>query len=64
MGADALRGAGRRREVKVTLQVERHVVAVETDHKPADGAALFRILLAEVVRKMDQILSGEKGGTK
>lgn len=50
--------------MKVTLQVERHVVAVETDHKPADGSALFRILLAEVVKKMDQILGGKEGGAK
>lgn len=50
--------------MKVTLQVERHVVAVETDYKPADGLALFRILLAEIAKRMDQILSGEEGGKK
>ncbi len=46
--------------MKVTLQVERHVIAVETDYKPADGFALFRILLAEVAKRMDMILGGEK----
>ena len=50
--------------MKVTLQVESHVIAVETDYKPADGLALFRILLAEVAKRMDQILGGEKGGSK
>ena len=50
--------------MKVTLQVERHVIAVETDYKPIDGPALFRILLAEVAKRMDMIMSGEKGGAK
>ena len=50
--------------MKVTLQVERHVVAVETDYKPSSGFELFRILFAEVAKRMDNILSGEKGGAK
>lgn len=50
--------------MKVTLQVERHVVAVETDYKPADTRELFKILIAEVVKKMDYILCKEKGADK
>lgn len=54
--------------MKVTLQVERHVVAVETDYKPADTKALFTILIAEVVKKMEWVLDHSKeakeGGAK
>ena len=50
--------------MKVTLQVERHVVAVETDYKPADSLKLFNVLIAEAVKKMDFILCKEKGGVK
>lgn len=47
--------------MKVTLQVERHVVAVETDYKAADSRMLFNRLIEEVVKQMDLIL---KGGAK
>ena len=45
--------------MKVTLQVERHVVAVETDAKMEDSYGLFKILLDEVVKKMDWVLKGK-----
>jgi hypothetical protein len=53
------------------LQVERHVVAVETDYRPADQSKLFEILIAEAVKKMDLLLAlegrqklGREGGAK
>jgi len=45
--------------MKVTLQVERHVVAVETDYRPSDSKGLFDVLMAEVVKKMEWILDNE-----
>ena len=48
--------------MKVLLQVEKHVVAVETDYKPADTSKLFEILIVEVVKKMDLVLKQEGGG--
>ena len=54
--------------MKVTLQVERHVVAVETDYNTSDMKGLFTILLAEAVKKMDWVLDHSKeakeGGAK
>lgn len=47
--------------MKITLQVERHVVAVETDCKASDSYGLFKILLDEVVKKMDWVLKGQGG---
>lgn len=46
--------------MKVTLQVERHVVAVETDYMPSDRKGLFDVLMAEVVKKMEWILDNER----
>ena len=46
--------------MKITLQVERHVVAVETDYKASDGYGLFKILLDEAVKKMDWVLKGKE----
>ena len=51
--------------MKVALQVERHMVAVETDYKPADSKELFTILIAEAVKKMQWVLDHSteaKGG--
>ncbi len=45
--------------MKITLQVERHVVAVETDYRPNDTRALFDRLIIEVIRKMDFVLNKE-----
>jgi len=50
--------------MKVTLQVERHVVMIETDYKAADSQKLFNVLIAEAVKKMDFILCKEKGAEK
>lgn len=38
----------------VKLQVDRMLVAVETDYKPADGKPLFDILLEKAVEFMRQ----------
>lgn len=46
--------------MKVTLQVERHVVAVETDYRPSDSKGLFDVLMAEVVKKMEWVLDNER----
>ena len=46
--------------MKVTLQVERHVVAVETDYKPLDQKELFTVLLNEAVKKMEWVLDHSK----
>lgn len=54
--------------MKVTLQVERHIVAVETDYKTADMKGLFTTLMVEVVKKMEWVLDHSKeakeGGVK
>lgn len=46
--------------MKVTLQVERHVVAVETDYRTSDSKGLFDVLMAEVVKKMEWVLDNER----
>lgn len=48
--------------MRVTLQVERHVVSVETDYKPANTRELFNRLIDEVVKKMDLVLSEKSKG--
>ena len=54
--------------MKVTLQVERHVVSAETDYKTVDMKELFTILMADVVKKMEWVLDHSKeakeGGAK
>lgn len=54
--------------MKVTLQVERHVVTVETDYKSSDMKSLFTTLLTEAVKKMEWVMDHSKeakeGGAK
>ncbi len=54
--------------MKVILQVERHLVSVETDYKAADMKGLFTVLMAEAVKKMEWVLDHSKeskeGGAK
>ncbi len=50
--------------MKVTLQVERHYVAAETDYKSSNSRELFDMMIKEVVRKMDLILAKESEAEK
>jgi len=50
--------------MKVVLRVDRHIVVMETDFKPADVNSLFLKLANEVVRKMDFILASERKGKR
>lgn len=43
--------------MKITLQVDRRVVAIETDYKPSDGWVLFAKLLPIVVEHMNKLLA-------
>ena len=47
--------------MKVILQVDKHVVSVETDFKPVEGGMLFKHLFEEVTKKMEFVLDKEGG---